>query len=112
MSRIGDFLESFKPGPTKRGTWRQLEEFGRFEGTGEVSAELELPETQVAVSVEGYLEVENLEFKLTGPGGTALQLKRYSAKNFDTSDAAESSGSASRAGPRAEPKPMPRLKEP
>jgi hypothetical protein len=39
--------------------WRQGEEFGRFEGTGQVSAELaelELPETELAVSVEDFIE--------------------------------------------------------
>jgi hypothetical protein len=88
MGRMGDFLDSFKPGPTKPGMWGQREEFGRFEGTGEVTAELELPEAHVAVSIEEHIQVEDLGLELTGPGASPLKLERYSASDFDTSDSA------------------------
>jgi hypothetical protein len=85
MGGIGDFMDSFKAGPTKPGMWRQLEEFGRFEGTGEVSAE---SETELAVSIEDFIDVENLGLELRGPAGTEVLLKRYSPRDFDTSDSA------------------------
>jgi len=87
MGGIGNFLDSFKSGPTKPGMWGDLEEFGRFEGTGELSAELELPESHVAISVEDYKQVEDLELTVTGPGGTEPELKRYTSRDFGPRDA-------------------------
>ena len=64
-------------GPTPPGSWGDLEKFGRFEGTGEVSAELTLPAGPVAVSIEDYLTVQDLDAQLTGSSG-ALEVKHYS----------------------------------
>jgi hypothetical protein len=87
MGLVGDFIGAFKAGaksgPTPPGTWRDMEKFGRFEGTGEVRAELTLPAGAVAVSVEDYLIVQELEAQLTGPSGEALELKHYSESPYD-----------------------------
>ena len=65
-------------GPTPPGSWGDLEKFGRFEGTGEVTAELTLPAGPVAVSIEDYLTVQDLDAQLTGSSGGALEVKHYS----------------------------------
>lgn len=65
-------------GPTPTGSWGDLEKFGRFEGTGEVNAELSLPAGPLAVSIEDYLTVQDLEAELTGSSGEPLELKHYS----------------------------------
>jgi hypothetical protein len=65
-------------GPTPPGSWGDLEKFGRFEGTGEVTAELTLPAGPVAVSIEDYLTVQDLDAELTGSSGEALEVKHYS----------------------------------
>jgi hypothetical protein len=65
-------------GPTPPGSWGDLEQFGRFEGTGEVNTELTLPAGPVAVSIEDYLTVGDLEAELTGSSGEQLEVKHYS----------------------------------
>ena len=72
-----------RSGPSPAGFWKELERFGRFEGTGEVVAELDIPTGPLAVSVEDYPDVEDLAFELTGPGGDPLEVKRYAARDLD-----------------------------
>ena len=76
MGGLGDFVNTFRAGmrsgPTPVGTWKEMEKFGRFEGTGEVGAELALPPGPIAISVEDYLMVQDLEAQLTGPSGERL----------------------------------------
>jgi hypothetical protein len=91
MGGLGDFIGKFKAGmrgaPTPPGSWGDLEKFGRFEGTGEVNAELTLPEGPLAVSIEDYLTVQDLEARLTGPSGE-LELTHHSeSPNDDDSKA-------------------------
>jgi hypothetical protein len=90
---LGDFrkgIEAFKagmrPGFSSAGIWGDMEKFGRFEGTGEVEGELELPECHIAISAEEHEEVENFEFQLTGPDGQPVGVRRWAAKNFDHSE--------------------------
>jgi hypothetical protein len=64
-------------GPTPPGSWGDLEKFGRFEATGEVTAELTLPAGPVAVSIEDHLTVQDLDARLTGSSGEALEVKHY-----------------------------------
>jgi hypothetical protein len=91
---VGDFGDSFKAfkgafkeGRTEPGTWRDAERFGRFEGTGEVGAEVELPEGPLVVSAEDYAYVENLEFELIGPSGEPLEVKRHAKPEYGSRDA-------------------------
>jgi hypothetical protein len=88
---IGDFVNAFKaganPGPTPPGFWREAERYGRFEGTGEVIAEVELPEGPLAISAEEYLMVQELQFELTGPNGDAIAVNRRAESAYDDSTA-------------------------
>ena len=80
MVGIRDFFDAFKPafksGRTDPGTWRNLEQFGRFDGTGEVRADLDLPTGEIVVSTEELRDVDGLEVELTGPSGQSLEIKR------------------------------------
>ena len=82
MVGIRDFFDAFKPafksGRTDPGTWRNLEKFGRFEGAGEVRAELDLPEGDVVISIEELRDHQGLELELVGPSGEPLGLERHS----------------------------------
>jgi hypothetical protein len=82
MGGLGNWFRQVKAGisggPTPSGSWGDLETFGRFEGTGEVTAELTLPAGPVAVSIEDYRTVQDLEAQLTGSSGEPLELKHYS----------------------------------
>jgi hypothetical protein len=75
---FGQVKAGISGGPTPAGSWGDLEKFGRFEGTGEVTAELTLPAGPVAVSIEDYRTVQDLEAQLTGSSGEPLELKHYS----------------------------------
>lgn len=83
MRAVYDFFKSLKSGPTKPGWWRYDEEYGRFEGTGEVSVQVELPGGPTEVGIEDFLEVENLEFELIGPSGQPVEMKRWTSADVD-----------------------------
>jgi hypothetical protein len=70
---LRDFVDGFRPGPTKPGTWRNMERFGRFQGT--------------AVSVEGHRRVSELDVELTGPDGAPVQLERHREQTAGGRDA-------------------------
>jgi hypothetical protein len=80
MPGVRDFFDAFKggltPGPTTPGNWRHLERFGRFTGTGEISAELELPHGEVTLASEEFEEVDDLLVELVGPDGSEVSLDR------------------------------------
>jgi hypothetical protein len=84
---LRDFVDGFRPGPTKPGTWRNMERFGRFQGTGEVTGDLELPPGEFAVSVEGHRRVSELDVELTGPDGEPVQLERHREQTAGGRDA-------------------------
>ena len=84
------FRSAFKSGPTESGMWGDAERFGRFEGTGEVVAEFELPECDLAIGAEDYRPVEELELELTGPDGAAVELKRHVTPEYDDTQALRS----------------------
>ncbi|MFL5908248.1 MAG: hypothetical protein ACJ75Z_11725 [Solirubrobacterales bacterium] len=81
MGAFGNFVKQVTAGirgaPTPPGVWGDLEKFGRFEGTGEVNAEVTLPAGPMAVSIEDYLTVGDLETQLTESGGEAVALRQY-----------------------------------
>jgi len=87
VGALGDFVDKFRAGvrgePTPPGSWGEMEKFGRFQGPGEVSAELTLPAGPVAVSVEDYVTVQDLDAQLIGPSGDAVELKHYSESAYD-----------------------------
>jgi hypothetical protein len=91
VGELGDsfraFKGAFKEGPSEPGSWGEAEKFGRFQGTGEVSAEIQLPGGPLAVSAEDYPYVENLELELTGPSGGPIEVKRYSKPPYGSRDA-------------------------
>jgi hypothetical protein len=71
------FEEGFKTGPTEIGAWGERERFGRLQGVGEVSGEIELPAGEIVVSIEDYPIVRALQLELTGPDGSPISLERY-----------------------------------
>jgi hypothetical protein len=82
---LGQVKSGITGGPTPPGSWGDQEKFGRFEGTGEVSAELTLPAGPLTISIEDYLTVQDLDVRLTGPAGDPVGLKHYSeAPDDDT----------------------------
>ena len=85
MGAVRDFIDAFRPGRTKPGNWRQLERYGRFEGTGEVVADIELPAGRISVGAEDFFEVERFELELTGPDGQPVEIRRWSANDVKRS---------------------------
>jgi hypothetical protein len=82
---IGQVRSGITGGPTPPGSWGDQEKFGRFEGTGEVNAELSLPAGPLAISIEDYLTVQDLDVQLIGPSGDPVELRHYSeAPDDDT----------------------------
>ena len=84
---LGNFLKMVKAGvrgaPTDPGAWGDLEKYGRFEGKGEVDTEVNLPQGDVAISIEDYLTVQDLDAQLTGSSGDPLDLRHYSESPDD-----------------------------
>jgi hypothetical protein len=81
MVGIRDFFDAFKGGmsggETEVGNWRYLEKYGRFSGSGEAEADLELPKGKAMISNEEIREVEGFEIEVTGPDGEPVALKRF-----------------------------------
>jgi hypothetical protein len=88
MVGIRDFFDAFKPafksGRTDPETWRNLEEFGRFDGVGEVRAEFDLPKGGVVISAEELRDVHNLyriaSAELSDPGLHQLRVSAQDPK--------------------------------
>ena len=68
---------------SRPGSWKEIEQFGRYEATGTLDAELELPEGAVLISSVALYATEKVEVELLGPDGPVALTRERSSGDPD-----------------------------